>query len=66
MISNIGPRAFDYGVNVVHSVCRLAGVPSYLDDLRADLRESGRTADAKSADGQRKRDTGKDDTAKHS
>ena len=41
MISNVDPRAFDYGVNVVHSVCCLAGVPSYLDDLRADLRDSG-------------------------
>ena len=37
----LNPREFDYGVNVVHSICCLAGVPSYLDDLRADLRESG-------------------------
>jgi hypothetical protein len=41
MISNVDPRAFDYGVNVVHSVCCLAGAPSYLDDLRADLRDNG-------------------------
>jgi hypothetical protein len=41
MISNVDPRAFDYGVNVVHSVCCLAGVPSYVDDLRSELRDSG-------------------------
>jgi hypothetical protein len=41
MTSNVDVRAFDYGVNVVHSVCCLAGVPSYVDDLRAELRHSG-------------------------
>jgi hypothetical protein len=41
MTSNADVRAFDYGVSVVHSVCRLAGVPSYVEDLRAELRQSG-------------------------
>ena len=34
-------RDYEYAVNVVHSICCLTGVPSYVDDLRADLRESG-------------------------
>jgi hypothetical protein len=34
-------RDYEYPVNVVHSICCLAGVPSYVDDLRADLRENG-------------------------
>jgi hypothetical protein len=34
-------RDYEYAVNHVHSICCLAGVPSYLDDLRADLRDNG-------------------------
>jgi hypothetical protein len=34
-------RDYEYAVNLVHSICCLAGVPSYLDDLRADLRDKG-------------------------
>ena len=34
-------RDYEYAVNHVHSICCLAGVPSYLDDLRSDLRDSG-------------------------
>jgi hypothetical protein len=34
-------RDYEYAVNLVHSICCLAGVPSYLDDLRADLRDNG-------------------------
>jgi hypothetical protein len=34
-------REYGYAVNLVHSVCCLAGVPSYVDDLRADLRDKG-------------------------
>jgi hypothetical protein len=34
-------RDYEYAVNLVHSICCLAGVPSYLDDLRADLRHNG-------------------------
>jgi hypothetical protein len=34
-------REYGYAVNLVHSVCCLAGVPSYVDDLRADLRDNG-------------------------
>jgi hypothetical protein len=30
-----------YAVQLVHSTCFLAGSPSYLDDVRADLRECG-------------------------
>ena len=36
-----GSRDYEYAVNVVHSICCLAGVPSYVDDLRADLRDNG-------------------------
>jgi hypothetical protein len=32
---------YEYAVNLVYSICCLAGVPSYIDDLRADLRDSG-------------------------
>jgi hypothetical protein len=32
---------YEYAVNLVHSICCLAAVPSYLDDLRADLRDNG-------------------------
>src|SRR6516162_3863105 len=31
----------DYAVGIVRSVCILAGVPSYVDDLRAQLRQGG-------------------------
>src|SRR6266498_4961741 len=31
----------DYAVTLVRTVCRLARSPSYLDDLRADLRKNG-------------------------
>ena len=31
----------DYAVGIVRSVCILAGVPSYVDDLRAQLRHGG-------------------------
>jgi hypothetical protein len=34
-------RDYEYAVNLVHSICCLAGVPSYVDDLRADLRKNG-------------------------
>jgi hypothetical protein len=34
-------RDYEYAVNLVHSICCLAGVPSYLDALRADLRDNG-------------------------
>jgi hypothetical protein len=34
-------RHYEYAVDLVHSICCLAGVPSYLDDLRADLRDNG-------------------------
>ena len=34
-------RDYEYAVNLVHSICCLAGVPSYVDDLRADLRYNG-------------------------
>ena len=34
-------RDYEYAVNLVHSICCLAGVPSYVDDLRADLRDNG-------------------------
>ena len=30
-----------YAVKLVHATCCLAGSPSYLDDIRADLRDSG-------------------------
>ncbi|HYU69092.1 MAG TPA: hypothetical protein VEL09_07135, partial [Burkholderiales bacterium] len=32
---------FDYAVTLVRTVCRLAGSPSYLDDLRTSLRRRG-------------------------
>ena len=32
-----------YAVRIVHSICCLAGSPSYLDDVRADLRVAGVT-----------------------
>ena len=35
---------FDYAIAVVRTVCELAGVPSYVDDLRTDLRTNGVTA----------------------
>jgi hypothetical protein len=41
MAWNIDTRAYNYAVDVVHSVCCLAGVPSYVDDLRTQLRQSG-------------------------
>jgi hypothetical protein len=34
-------RDYEYAVNHVHSICCLAGAPSYVDDLRADLRDNG-------------------------
>jgi hypothetical protein len=34
-------RNYEYAVDLVHSICCLAGVPSYVDDLRADLRDNG-------------------------
>jgi hypothetical protein len=34
-------RDYEYAVDLVHSICCLAGVPSYLNDLRADLRDNG-------------------------
>lgn len=33
--------AIDHAIRVVHSVCRLAGSPSLIDDIRADLRAEG-------------------------
>ena len=36
-----GNRDYEYAVDLVHSICCLAGVPSYLDDLRADMRDNG-------------------------
>jgi hypothetical protein len=41
MTDKIEARDYDYAVSLVHSICCLAGVPSYVDDLRADLRENG-------------------------
>jgi hypothetical protein len=34
-------RDYECAVDLVHSICCLAGVPSYLNDLRADLRDNG-------------------------
>jgi hypothetical protein len=34
-------RDDDYAANLVHSICCQAGVPSYIDDLRADLHDNG-------------------------
>jgi hypothetical protein len=34
-------RDYEYAVNLVHSICCLAGVPSYVDDLQSDLRDHG-------------------------
>jgi hypothetical protein len=34
-------RDYDYAVDLLHSICCLAGVPSFVDDLRADLRDNG-------------------------
>ena len=31
----------DYSVEIVRAVCALAGIPSYVDDLRAQLRANG-------------------------
>jgi hypothetical protein len=41
MTWNVDARAYSYAVDVVHSVCCLAAVPSYVDDLRNQLRQSG-------------------------
>jgi hypothetical protein len=41
MTDKVANRDYEYAVNLVHSICCLAGVPSYLDDLRADLRNHG-------------------------
>jgi hypothetical protein len=41
MTRNVEPRDYDYAVSLVHAICGLAGVPSYVDDLRANLRENG-------------------------
>jgi hypothetical protein len=42
MASIIGSsQGYDYAIGLVHSVCCLAGVPSYVDDLRAQLRHGG-------------------------
>jgi hypothetical protein len=41
MNAKAGNRDYEYAVSLVHSICCLAGVPSYLDDLRADLRDNG-------------------------
>jgi hypothetical protein len=41
MTHNPENHDYEYAVNLVHSICCLAGVPSYLDDLRADLRGNG-------------------------
>jgi hypothetical protein len=42
MNAKVGNRDYEYPVNLVYSICCLAGVPSYVDDLRADLRDNGR------------------------
>jgi hypothetical protein len=41
MASKGGGRDHSYAVGVVGAICELAGEPSYVDDLRADLREHG-------------------------
>jgi hypothetical protein len=41
MISNHQLQDDDYPVGIVRAICGLAGVPSYVDDLRADLRANG-------------------------
>jgi hypothetical protein len=41
MAGQIQAEDYDYAIAVVRTVCEFAGVPSYVDDLRADLRESG-------------------------
>lgn len=38
MNGDVGNRDLDYAVGLVHAVCCLAGNPSYLEDLRSDLR----------------------------
>ncbi len=35
---------YDHAIRVVRTVCELAGLPSYVDDLRADLRTNAVTA----------------------
>ncbi len=32
---------FAYAIKIVHSICCLAGSPSYIDDIRADLGDRG-------------------------
>lgn len=41
MISNLELQDDDYSVRIIRSICGLAGVPSYQDDLRAGLRTNG-------------------------
>ncbi len=38
---NLNSADRNYAVNLVRATCRLAGSPSYLDDLRTDLRNRG-------------------------
>src|SRR6516162_5221472 len=40
----------DYSVEIVRAVCALAGIPSYVDDLRAQLRANGVIAAVKNHD----------------
>jgi hypothetical protein len=41
MSGRIDSQDNDYAVSTLVAICELAGEPSYLDDLRADLREAG-------------------------
>lgn len=41
MVSEIKLQDDDYAVGIVGAICGLAGVPSYVDDLQADLRANG-------------------------
>jgi hypothetical protein len=40
-LDSVESTARDYAINLVHTICCLAGNPSCLDDLRADLRHNG-------------------------
>jgi hypothetical protein len=37
----IRPTGLDYAVDMIHAVCRLAGVPSFVNDLQAELQQHG-------------------------
>ncbi len=35
------PAGLRHAVDIVHAVCQVAGVPSLIDDIQADLAEAG-------------------------